>query len=318
MFFFETAVGTGTGMLRLTQAENGVWKAYTVYTSLQELSSSREPLGKRRAEGTTESMPGDLAGGTRIERRSRQKNFLDKEPATLVIGAGQAGLNMGARLQSPGISYLITDQNERVGDNRRNRYWTVVLARGDGSQRTVRPRHLVWCTGHSGKARIPSFPGQEYFLGSVYHSSQHRDASESEIRGKKVVVVGSGNSGHDIAQNFYENDADVTLLQRSGTYVITAEKGIFMMHSGLHEDGGPPTEQCDNVSESLPWPVQLELSVHMTKTIADVEKETLDGLRRVGFELDFGQDGAGLTRAYFTRGGGYYIDVGCSQLIIDG
>jgi hypothetical protein len=56
----------------------------------------------------------------------------------------------------------------------------------------------------------------------------------------------------------------------------------------------------------------------MTKRIAEAEKETLDGLRRAGFELDFGQDGAGITRAYFTRGGGYYIDVGCSQLIIDG
>lgn len=56
----------------------------------------------------------------------------------------------------------------------------------------------------------------------------------------------------------------------------------------------------------------------MTKKIAHAEKETLDGLRRVGFELDFGPDGAGIARAYFTRGGGYYIDVGCSQLIIDG
>lgn len=89
MFFFETAVGTGTGMLRLTQAEDGVWKAYAMYTSLQELSSAQEPLGKRRAEGTTESMPGGLAGGTWIERRNRQQEFLDEEPATLVVGAGK-------------------------------------------------------------------------------------------------------------------------------------------------------------------------------------------------------------------------------------
>lgn len=58
--------------------------------------------------------------------------------------------------------------------------------------------------------------------------------------------------------------------------------------------------------------------MHGTKRIAEAEKETLDGLRKAGFELDFGQDGAGIARAYFTRGGGYYIDVGCSQLIIDG
>lgn len=89
MFFFDSAFGTGTGMLRLTQADDGSWKAYTVYTSLQELYSAQEPLGKLRADGTTESMPGGIAGGTWIERRNRQKEFLDEEPTTLVVGAGK-------------------------------------------------------------------------------------------------------------------------------------------------------------------------------------------------------------------------------------
>lgn len=91
MFFFETAVGSGTGMVRLTQSGSGdgEWKAYAVYTSLQELKGAEEPLGTRRAEGTTESMPGGLAGGTWVERRERQKEFLDAEPTVLVIGAGE-------------------------------------------------------------------------------------------------------------------------------------------------------------------------------------------------------------------------------------
>lgn len=90
MFFFETAVGTGTGMLRLTQdVDDGHWKAYAIYTSLQELKGSEEPLGKRRPEGTTESMAGGLAGGTWNERRERQKEFLDGEPTVLVVGAGE-------------------------------------------------------------------------------------------------------------------------------------------------------------------------------------------------------------------------------------
>ncbi|KAJ5450204.1 uncharacterized protein N7458_006653 [Penicillium daleae] len=382
MFFFETAFGRGTGMARLTQGDDGYWKAYAMYTSLQELKGAEEPLGKRRPEGTTESMLGGLAAGTWIERRERQKEFLDSEPTVLVVGAGQAGLNMGARLQNLGLSCLLVDKHERIGDNWRKRYrtlvthdpaefthmaylpfpqnwpqftpkdklgdwfeayasimelniwmktsvtsadynddtaqWTVNVTRGDGSKRTLRPRHLVWCTGHSGEVRIPSFPGQDSFKGTLYHGSQHTDASDYDVRGKKVVVVGTGNSGHDIAQNYYENGADVTMLQRSGTYVITADKGVFMMHKGLHEDGGPPTEEADIVSESLPFPVQFALSVHMTHRIADAEKETLDGLRRAGFQLDFGHDGAGIARAYYTRGGGYYIDVGCSSLIIDG
>lgn len=84
------------------------------------------------------------------------------------------------------------------------------------------------------------------------------------------------------------------------------------------DPGSPPTEECDIVSESLPFPVQFALSKNFTKRTAEAEKETLDGLRRAGFELDFYPDGAGIARAYMTRGGGYYIDVGCSQLIIDG
>ncbi|CAI7673891.1 unnamed protein product [Penicillium manginii] len=382
MFFFETAVGSGSGMLRLTQSTEGRWKAYAIYTSLQELKGAEEPLGKRRPEGTTESMPGGLEGGTWIERRQRQQDFLDEDPTVLVIGAGQAGLNMGARLQNLGLSCLLIDKHERIGDNWRKRYrtlvthdpaefthmaylpfpqnwpqftpkdklgdwfeayakimelnvwtqtsvasaeyddstgdWNVTVTRGDGSQRVLHPRHVVWCTGHSGEPRVPKFPGQDSFQGTVYHGSQHRDAAELNVRGKKVVVVGTGNSGHDIAQNYCENGADVTMLQRSGTYVITAEKGVFMMHEGLHEDGGPPTEQCDIVSESLPFPVQFALSVHGTRRFAEAEKDTLDGLRRAGFQLDFGPDGAGIARAYYTAGGGYYIDVGCSQLISDG
>lgn len=77
-------------MLRLTQATDGAtWKAYAMYTSLQELKSVQEPLGKRRTAGTTESMPGGLAGGTWIERRRRKIEFDDEEPTTLVVGAGK-------------------------------------------------------------------------------------------------------------------------------------------------------------------------------------------------------------------------------------
>lgn len=128
MFFFETAVGTGTGMLRLIQDGcNGIWKAYAVYTSLQGLKGSEEPIGKRRPEGTTESMPSGLTGGTWLERRERQREFLDSEPTVLVVGAGQAGLNMGARLQNLGLSCLIVDKHERVGDNWRKRYRVSIV-----------------------------------------------------------------------------------------------------------------------------------------------------------------------------------------------
>ncbi|KAL4934725.1 putative flavin-binding monooxygenase [Aspergillus undulatus] len=382
IFFFETAIGRGSGVLRLTQDKDGVWKAFAIYTSLQELKGSEEPVGSRRAYGTTETMPGGLSRGTWIERRKRQILFDEEEPTTLIVGAGQAGLNVGARLQALGVNCLIVDRNERIGDNWRNRYrtlvthdpvefthmaylpfpktwpeftpkdklgdwfeayasimelnvwtktsvtgasyddtkkeWTVTVTLGDGSSRTLRPCHLVWCTGHSGEPLVPTFKDQDKFKGTLYHATKHQDASQYDVKGKKVTVVGTGNSGHDIAQNYQENGADVTMLQRRGTYVITADKGIFMMHEGLHEENGPPTEECDLIAESLPYPLRFALDVHFTKRVYDAEKDIMAGLKNAGFEIDHGVDGAGLGRAYMTRGGGYYIDVGCSQLIADG
>ncbi|KAL2820756.1 hypothetical protein BJX63DRAFT_380218 [Aspergillus granulosus] len=382
MFLFETATGRGSGMIRLTQDQDGVWKAYAIYTSLQELKNMEEPVGARRAYGTTETMPGGLAQGTWIERRKRQIHFDEEEPAALIVGAGQAGLNLGARLQSLGVSSLIVDRHERIGDNWRKRYrtlvthdpvefthmaylpfpknwpeftpkdklgdwfeayasimelnvwlktsvtaatydeatkqWAVTVTRSDGTERILRPRHLIWCTGHSGEPLVPTFPEQDKFKGKIYHAIQHSDASQHDIKGKKVVVVGTGNSGHDIAQNFYENGADVTMLQRRGTYVITVDKGVFMMHEGLHAENGPTTEEADIIAESLPYPVRFALDVHFTKRVYEAEKDIMEGLKRAGFALDHGIDGAGISRAYMTRGGGYYIDVGCSQLIADG
>lgn len=79
----------------------------------------------------------------------------------------------------------------------------------------------------------------------------------------------------------------------------------------------PPTEEADIVAESLPYPVMFALNVDLTKRIAAAEKETVEGLQEAGFKFEWGVDQSGIARLYYTRGGGYYIDVGCSKLIIE-
>ena len=383
MFSFQTSVGSGKGVIRLVCLPNGIWKAHMIYTALQELNDSPEKSGDLRPHGDNNSLKGGAMEGNWLERRQRQKEFLDDEPIVLIIGAGQSGLNLGARLQALGLSCLIIDKNERVGDNWRHRYrtlvthdpvqythmaympfpsnwplftpkdkladwfeiytsamelnvwlsskvksaefseqtksWTTQIQRADGSVRTLKPQHVVMCTGHAGEPKIPSFSGQEGFQGSVYHGSQHKDATfQNNVKGKRVVVVGTGNSGHDIAQNYYENGAKVTMLQRSGTYVISAKTGLFMLHEGMYDEHGPPTEEADIAGQSLPIPVQFALNVGLTDRIKEAEKANIEGLGKVGFKIDFGNDGSGIYRKYITRGGGYYIDVGCSDLIIKG
>jgi cation diffusion facilitator CzcD-associated flavoprotein CzcO len=197
--------------------------------------------------------------------------------------------------------------------------WTISIKRGEETQRTFYPKHVIFCTGHSGEPKIPSFPGQNEFKGTVHHGSQHKDASLSGIAGgQRVIVVGTGNSGHDIAQNYCDNGASVTMLQRSPTHVVSASIGLIKMTEALYGESSPPTEDADLYAQSFPVPINFALARLATTAIAKEEKENLEGLDKAGFKLNSGVDGAGLFSLYYTRGGGYYIDVGCSQLIIDG
>jgi cation diffusion facilitator CzcD-associated flavoprotein CzcO len=196
--------------------------------------------------------------------------------------------------------------------------WTVDVKRGDGDERILKPRHVIFCTGHSGEPKIPSFPGQDSFAGIAHHASQHKDAGSTDVKDKKVIVVGTGNSGHDIAQNYCENGASVTMLQRSPTHVVSADIGLLMMTEALYGEDSPPTEDADIYAQSIPNQIGFAMARPAIKAIAAKEKETLDGLAKAGFNLNSGVDGGGLFSLFLTRGGGYYIDVGCSKLIVDG
>jgi hypothetical protein len=80
----------------------------------------------------------------------------------------------------------------------------------------------------------------------------------------------------------------------------------------------PPTEDADLTFMSIPNPILKRLHVDATKEIAKRDQKLLDGLSKAGFMLDNGPDDSGFFMKYFQRGGGYYIDVGASQLIVDG
>lgn len=90
MFDFETSVGNGSGMLRLVQGLDGVWKGYMIYTALKELKGFEAGEGYRRPHGSTEKLPGGISKGNWAERRQRQVEFLEEEPTVLIIGAGKS------------------------------------------------------------------------------------------------------------------------------------------------------------------------------------------------------------------------------------
>jgi putative flavoprotein involved in K+ transport len=192
--------------------------------------------------------------------------------------------------------------------------WSVTLRRADGTTREMHPRHVVMATGASDIANRPHIPNLENFAGTVLHSTEYDGASAWS--GKNVIVLGTGTSGHDIAQDLHADGAHVTMVQRGSTMVINVEPSAQLPYA-LYEEG-PDLDDCDFIVASTPFQVVRKAHQLMTERTTVMDKALLDGLRRVGFELEFGHDGSGWQFKFLERGGGYYFNVGCSDLIIAG
>ncbi|KAF2093069.1 dimethylaniline monooxygenase (N-oxide forming) [Rhizodiscina lignyota] len=379
-----TDVGEGSGIVRLCEEDIGVWKVFTMYTVLQSLNGAQEALGQNRATGVNHGE--DKKRKNWRDQRAEDVDFQGKDPAVLIVGAGQGGLTVAARLKMLNVDTLVVDREERVGDNWRNRYhqlvlhdpvwfdhmpylpfpanwpvftpkdkladffetyvqllelnvwtstelvssswddatkqWTVVLERrkadGTGETRTFHPRHVIQATGQAGKKYLPSIDGMADFKGErLCHSSEFTGAKPN-AEGKKAVVIGSCNSGHDIAQDYYENGYNVTMIQRSTTSICSAKTVKDVALKALYSEDAPATEDSDIFVFGLPSEIFKAQQRMVTQLAEQNDAETIAGLEKVGFKMDSGPDGAGLLFKYFQRGGGYYIDVGASQLVIDG
>ncbi|MEJ5081513.1 NAD(P)/FAD-dependent oxidoreductase [Ochrobactrum sp. MYb379] len=375
---FETEVARGYGLIRLKGGK--IWTLLTVMSELkghEEKSGFTRPLGAKHGQ--------ELGAKTWKEEREEEERTLgyETQPYVLVIGGGQGGIALGARLRQLGVPTIIVERNERPGDSWRKRYkslclhdpvwydhlpyidfpknwpvfapkdkigdwlefytrvmelnywtrstvksatwdegnreWSVVIDR-DGEEVTLRPKQLVFATGMSGKANIPSLKGQDRFKGEQQHSSRH--PGPDGYKGKKVVVIGSNNSAHDICAALCEAGVDVTMVQRSSTHIVRSEPlmkhGLGALYSEEALQNGVTTAKADLIFASLPYRIMHEFQIPIYDKIREIDADFYAALERAGFQLDFGSDGSGLFLKYLRRGSGYYIDIGASQLIIDG
>lgn len=123
---FETAAGRGIGHLRLRD-DDGADRAWTLLTALQELKGHEEPKGTRRVMGAVHGSDPDPRSWA--ERKAAEDAELGRtvQPYTLVIGGGQGGIALGARLRQLGVPAIVVDRHERPGDQWRKRYKSLCL-----------------------------------------------------------------------------------------------------------------------------------------------------------------------------------------------
>lgn len=91
-------------------------------------------------------------------------------------------------------------------------HWVVRFA--DGTTR--RYRGVVIANGHHRVPNLPEIPGE--FRGDFIHSHDYKSAAQ--LRGKRVLVIGAGNSGCDIAVDAAQQAASCTLSMRRGYHIV--------------------------------------------------------------------------------------------------
>ncbi|VVB50002.1 FAD-dependent oxidoreductase [Beijerinckiaceae bacterium RH AL1] len=377
-FTFETSVFRGKGLVRLKGD-----LAWTLLTTAEEIIGHEEPNGFRREKSVEHGVHPDRKSWLERKHTEEAELGITRMPYVVIVGGGQGGIGLGARLKRLGVPTIILDKHPRPGDHWRKRYkslhlhdpvwydhlpyipfpdhwpvfaakdkigdwlesytkvmelnywsntecksakfddakkeWTIEVER-EGHPLTLRAQQLVLATGLSAVPNMPSYPGMETFEGTHYHSSRHPGGDA--WRGKKAVVIGSNNSAHDICADFWENGADVTMVQRSSTHIARSESLMELALGGLYSEqavqNGITTNKADLTFASIPYAIMASFNIPVYEEMKKRDKEHYDKLEKAGFMLDFGDDGSGLFMKYLRRGSGYYIDVGASELIAEG
>ncbi|MDF0603549.1 NAD(P)/FAD-dependent oxidoreductase [Psychromarinibacter sp. C21-152] len=119
---FRTAVATAEG--RVTVRDG---RAHILFTAMKDIVGHEEPVGHNRPMGIVHKA--DRHRETWSEARAKEQARIGREdqPEVLIVGGGQGGVALAARLKQFGVPALIVEKNPRIGDSWRNRYRSLVL-----------------------------------------------------------------------------------------------------------------------------------------------------------------------------------------------
>lgn len=123
-FVFETKIARGRGLLRLRDG-----KCWTLLTTMTEIKGHEEKDGRHDTRESGVDHGTHKNRETWLEQRRREESELgvSRQPYCLIIGGGQGGIGLAARLKRLGVSALVVEKNKRPGDSWRNRYRSLCL-----------------------------------------------------------------------------------------------------------------------------------------------------------------------------------------------
>ncbi|KAJ9611879.1 hypothetical protein H2204_015121 [Knufia peltigerae] len=368
---FETEIVIASAVVSVVLTKDG-WKIYFMHTVAEKL--------KRFPEVPPND--GHMTGLISWENQ-RALDVDAANPEILIIGGGQNGLAMGARLKALGVDNLIIERSDEVGDVWKKRYeylslhfphwpddlpyfsypkhwptftpaqkqgkymewyasalelniwtksnvvkadqddngsWTIVINKGGKEPRTLHPRQIIMATSLCGVPLTPVIPGMDKFKGGVIRHSTAHDSSRDFV-GKKVCVVGTSSSGFDTAFDCSRRGIDVTLLQRSPTYVMSLTHSVPRILGGYKPDENgnrPDLEDQDRLFFGTPVGPGEELSRRNAEVLENLDRPLIEALNKRGLRTWRGQRGTGNATLGQTRNGGFYFDAGACEHIING
>ena len=191
--------------------------------------------------------------------------------------------------------------------------WKLEM-RQHGKVRELKTKHLVFALGLCSMKYMPEFPNREAYKGIVLHGSEYRNAKE--WRGKRAVIVGAANTGHDCADDMLKAGvSSITIVQRSPTPVLPVEY-YSKVYDGVYNDNMPIT-LSDTMMVSNPTAITRLMAKRILGKMMTEQQERFDALERQGFRVIHAQD-FDLYNSLLERFGSHYIDVGVSKKIADG
>lgn len=181
--------------------------------------------------------------------------------------------------------------------------WTVMINR-NGDPVELHPAHIVWATGALGKPNIPAFASpanQGQFRGLVMHAVQFMDPKP--FSGKRVVIVGAGNTAIDIAQDICGvNPKEVTMVQRSSTCIVSRDNVVKFQQRVFPPE--VPIEVCDFKAFAVPLGYLRQEMIKRQPMQWALEKDLHAKVKDSGLKLNLGPEGQGQSVLVLERFGG--------------